>query len=112
MSVIITRLGATNVVADTNTLLFTVPVSHEYTVISLVVCNTGSTQRTFRLAHIDSDVIGNVELEDYLAYDKVLAASDVYVYPVKLCVPAGHSFMVRASHAEVVFSATGIDKTL
>jgi len=102
------RLGATTVTADTDTKLFQVPAAHEYIVSELTICNIGSTQRTFRVAVVDG-AIGSVANEDYKFYDCTIEPNSTITLKPGYAMAASESLLVRASHADVVFSASGID---
>ncbi len=100
------RLGATVVTANTDTALYTIPADHEAIVKTIVVCNIGSTVRTFRIAVVDG-AIGTVSNEDYLFYDVTIGANDSLLITATLGLIATHTILVRANHAEVVFSCFG-----
>ena len=104
------RLGATVVVADTDTALYTVPASTEAVVSEITICNIGSSQRTFRLAHVDG-AIGAVASEDYKYYDAPLGANASLVLNIGLAMATTETLLVRANHAEVVFSCSGVEIT-
>lgn len=102
------RLGATAVTANTDTNLYTVPASTETIISRLSICNIGSTDRTYRLAVIDG-AIGVVSNEDYLQYDTTIKANSAHHFNIGEAMAATHSILVRANHAEVVFSCSGIE---
>jgi len=103
------QLGATVVVADTDTTLYTVPALTEAIVSEITICNIGSTQRTFRLAHIAGGGIGTVANEDYKYYDTPINANSSLILNIGLAMATTDTLLVRASHAEVVFSASGVE---
>ena len=102
------RLGATVVTADTDTRLYTVPASTSVVVGNLHVCNIGSSARTFRVAVVDG-AIGAVSNEDYLYYDVEIAANTGVAFNIGLTLPTTYTILVRANHADVVFSAFGAE---
>ena len=104
------RLGATTVTANTDTGLYTVPGSTEAIVASIIICNLGSTARTFRVAHVDG-AIGVVANEDYLAYDCAIDPNISIVLTTGLSMAAAETILVRANHAEVVFNCSGVEIT-
>jgi hypothetical protein len=104
------RLGATTVVADTNTSLYQVPTGKSAVVSSIVVCNRGSTDRTFRVAHVDA-AIASVASEDYVAYDGSIEANGTVSLSLGIAMESGHSLLVRANHADVNFIAWGSEIT-
>jgi len=104
------RLGATVVTANTNTALYTVAASTSAIVSELTVCNIGSSQRTFRIAHVDG-AIGSVANADYKFYDAVIDANTSLMLNPGYTMAATHTLLVRANHAEVVFSCSGVEIT-
>lgn len=104
------RLGATVVVADTDTELFQVPASHEYIVSELTICNLAVTDYTFRVAVVDG-AIASVASEDYKFYDCDIPGNSTITLKPGYAMAASESLLVRANHADVVFSASGIDKS-
>ena len=100
------RLGATAVVANTDTLLYVVPASHEAIITSLTVCNIGASSRTFRIATVDG-AIGTIANEDFQFYDTTIGAKSNLLIKPSWCLIATHTIMVHATHADVVFSCFG-----
>jgi len=109
MAAIITTyktLGKTEVVADTNTLLYTVPALTQVVVSSVTICNTGTSPRTFRFAICPAS-ISAVTKADYVYYDLLVPANQTFICTAGLTAGPGSQFMVRANHADVVFSLFG-----
>ena len=104
------RLGAAAVTANTDTTLYTVPGSTSTIVSEITICNIGSTERTFRLAHVDG-AIGNIANEDYKFYDTIIAGNASVLLNPGYAMAATHTLLVRASHAEIVFSCSGVEVT-
>jgi hypothetical protein len=102
------RLGATVVVANTDTALYTVPASTSAVVSEITICNIGSSQRTFRFAHVDG-AIGDVSNEDYKYYDTSINGNTSLILNIGLAMATTETILVRASHAEVVFSCSGVE---
>ncbi len=96
-------LGQTVVTADTDTTLYTVPAATSAVVSNVTVCNIGGTERTFRIA-VRNAAIGN---KNYLIYDTPIPPNDSYEKCSGITMEAGAIITVRASHADVVFSAFG-----
>lgn len=105
------RLGATTVTANADTELYQTPASTTASISSIVVCNTGSTARTFRIALVDATSVGSVATEDYIYYDLTIPANQTFICTAGLTMAADTIILVRASHAEVVFSAYGAEVT-
>lgn len=102
------RLGATTVIANTDTALYTVPASTSTIVSEITVCNRGSSQHTFRLAHVDGS-ISLVSSEDYKYYDAPIEANQGITFNIGLTMSAGDTILVRANSADVNFSASGVE---
>jgi hypothetical protein len=102
------RLGATVVTASTPTTLYTVPAA-TMTVVGLIhACNIGTSERTFRIAIVDG-AIGGVSNEDYLYYDCSIGPNTGLSFNIGVSLPATYTILVYASHADVVFSAFGVE---
>jgi len=106
MAEVLQRLGATEVVADTNTSLGSPDVRTTWVVSTIVAVNMGSTARSIRIAHIDG-AIGDIANEDYICYDYPIEPNGVVPFSLGICVSAEETILVRASHAEVHFIAWG-----
>lgn len=98
-------LGQTVVTADTDTTLYSVPALTSAVVSSIVACNIGATERTFRIA-VRNAAIGN---KNYLYYDVPIPANDTFVFTGGVTMEASSVITVRANHADVVFSAFGTE---
>jgi hypothetical protein len=99
-------LGQTIVVANTSTGLYTTPALTSTIISSIVVCNTGTSQQTFRIA-ITPGTISSVAIQDYIYYDVIIPSNDTFVSTAGLTMTNGNTIMVRASSADVVFSCFG-----
>lgn len=107
MSTAYKKLGATVVVADTDTALYTVPGSTSAIVSSIIICNKGTSTRTFRIAHISGGGIGAVGAADYLYYDLYIRGRDTFVVTIGITMATTDTLLVRANHADVTFTAEG-----
>ena len=101
------RLGATEVVANTDTELYGPGATTTGVVSTIAVCNKGATNRTFRLAHVDGAAIAGVAAEDYFAYDHTILANSSQFFQLGVTFSGNDTILVRASHADVVFIAWG-----
>lgn len=90
------------VTADTDTKLHDAAASVETVVSRVTVTNIGSTDRTYRVAHVDG-VIAAVANEDYVAYDETIRANKHFDVMVGTDMESAEEILVRASHADVVF---------
>jgi len=101
------RLGATVVVANTDTELYGPGSAVTGVVSTIAVCNRGGSSRTFRIAHVDGGAIGAVADEDYFAYDQVILANSSQFFQLGITFGGDDTILVRANHAEVNFIAWG-----
>ena len=99
------RLGATVVVAATNTLLYQCPAGKS-AVANITACNRGATDRTIRIGHVDGAGIVGIATEDYLLYDAPIEANGS-VNVMGITMGPLDSILVMASNAEVNFVAHG-----
>lgn len=102
------RLGATTVIVNTDTALYTVPTGKMAIVSELTVCNKGTSQHTFRIAHVDG-AISSVANEDYKYYDTPIDGNQGITFNIGLAMSAGDTILVRADSTDVVFSASGVE---
>lgn len=90
------------VTADTDTQLHEAAASVETVVSRVTVTNVGSTDRTYRVAHVDG-AIAAVVSEDYVAYDETIRANKHFDVMVGTDMESADEILVRANHADVVF---------
>ena len=103
------RLGATVVVANTDTELYGPGATTTGVISSISVCNKGATNRTFRLAHVDGAAIAGVAAEDYFVYDQTILANASQFLQIGITFGVNDTILCRASHADVVFIAWGVE---
>jgi hypothetical protein len=108
MATVYKVLGQTVVTANTDTQLYVTSTGKSTLVSSLVVCNTGTSERTFRIAIIEG-AIATVGSKNYLYYDVPIPANDSFTATCGFTMAATNTILVRASHADVVFSAFGTE---
>ena len=104
-SVVATMTVGTSAIASSglNTTLYTVPSLTSTVVSSIVVCNLGLNEHTFRIA------IGNgtITLKDYIYYDLTIAGNDTFFCTAGITMATGNTIIVQANATDVVFSAFG-----
>jgi len=98
-------LGQSNPAATTATTLYTVPVSTQAVISTLVVCNQASTAATFRIAVR----VGGAALaaSQYLAYDVTVGAADSTALTLGITVNATDIVTIYGSSATLSFTAFG-----
>lgn len=102
-------LGQSAPSATTDTTLYTVPASTEAVVSSIVVCNRGTADATYRIAvRPDGTSIAN---QHYLVYDATISANSTDTYTIGVTINASDVITVRASSANFSFSAFGSEIT-
>lgn len=95
--------------ATTATDLYTVPAATSAVVSSLVVCNRGATQATFR---VSSSVAGAATAtKDYLYYDLLIPPNETFIATVGLTLAATDKVRVYASTANLSFQIFGEEQT-
>jgi hypothetical protein len=98
------RLGTADLSATTNTTVYTCP-SSTFAVVTVSVCNRGSTPATIRLAIAASASPTDAE---YIEYDTTLAAKGVLERP-GIVLDAGKLLVVRSSAVGVNAVVYGIE---
>ena len=101
------RLGAVAVSANTDTELYETPAATSAVVSTISVCNRGSSQATFRIAHVDATAVGSVANEDYIYYDVPIPANDTFLITAGVTMAAENIILVRSSSAYVNFISWG-----
>lgn len=98
-------LGQSAPSATTDTTLYTVPAATDAIVSSLVIANRDSTSATFRVAVRPAGA--TLANQHYIAYDVTVGANDSTVLTLGLTLDATDVITVRASSANLSFSAYG-----
>jgi hypothetical protein len=98
------RLGTADLSATTNTTVYTCP-SSTFAVVTVSVCNRGSTSATVRLAIAASASPTDAE---YIEYDTTLAAKGV-LERTGIVLDAGKLLVVRSSAVGVNAVVYGIE---
>lgn len=98
------RLGAADLSAATNTTVYTVPAS-TFSVVSISVCNRGSSATTVRIALASSATPSSTE---WLEYDSSVLAKGV-LERTGIVMDAGKLLVVYSSNASVNAVVYGIE---
>lgn len=102
-------LGQVAPLATTATALYTVPSATEAVVSSIVVCERGGSQATFRLmVRPDGATLSN---EHYLVYNATVAANDTIILTIGITMNSTDILEVYASSADLSFQAYGSEIT-
>ena len=88
--------------ANTLTTLYTVPASTQAVVSTINVCNTASTDATYRIAVTSggSPVLGN-----YIVYGATIAGNETVAFTQGITMDEGDILAVFASSASIAFNA-------
>lgn len=98
-------LGQVNPAATTDTTLYTVPSATEAVISTIVVANLSATAATFRIAvRPNGATLAN---QHYVAYDVTVGGNDSTAITLGITVDAADVVTVRASTANLAFSAFG-----
>ena len=98
------RLGAADLLADTDTEIYSVP-SGKVATVSVNFCNRNAAQVIIRLANLDG-LIATLSLEDYIIFDLELCNNS----PLErsgIVMSAGSSIVVRSDTANVTAQVWG-----
>jgi hypothetical protein len=98
------RLGTADLAAATNTTVYTCPAD-TFAVLTVSVCNRGSTAATIQIAICDTSTPGN---DEYLEFDTSLSAKGV-LERTGIVLDAGKLLVVRSSAVSVTAVAYGIE---
>jgi hypothetical protein len=100
-------LGQSAPGATTTTTLYTVPDLNQTTVSSLVICNRTGGALTYRVSvHVADAAASN---EQYLYYDKTLAANETFSAVLGLTLNQSDVVKVYASNTGLSFNMFGVE---
>jgi hypothetical protein len=102
------KLGAVLVIANTNTLLYEVPIGMSTILSSLTVCNQSSEEITFRIAHVSGPISG-VTRADYIYFDVPMYPNDSFETTRGIAMSEGDTLLVRANSSDVSFISWGAE---
>lgn len=100
-------LGQSAPGATTTTTLYTVPDLNQTTVSSLVICNRTGGALTYRVSVHVADAAASDE--QYLYYDKTLAANETFSAVLGLTLNQGDVVKVYASNTGLSFNMFGVE---
>ena len=98
-------LGQVATAATTDTTLYTVPSLKEVVVSTLVVCNRAASSANYRIAVRPAGA--TLANQHYIAFDVVVGAGDSTTITLGITLAATDVITVRASSANLSFSAFG-----
>jgi hypothetical protein len=102
-------LGQVATSATTETTLYTVPGATSAVVSSLVICNRGATQASYR---VSVSVGGGATVnKDYLYYDTLMPPNDTFVATIGMTLAATDIVRVYASTANLSWNLFGEETT-
>lgn len=89
--------------ANTLTTLYTVPVSTQAVISTINVCNTASTDATYRIAVVPNGV--SITNANYIVYNATVAGNETVSFTQGITMGAQDVLSVYASTASVAFNA-------
>jgi hypothetical protein len=98
-------LGQVAPSATTDTTLYTVPADTESVISTLIVCNRAAATATYRIAIRPAGA--TLSNENYITYDVSVGALNSTTLTLGLTLDATDVITVRASSADLTFSAFG-----
>jgi len=98
-------LGQSVPSANTDTTLYTVPALTDTVVSTINAVNTGATTANIRIAVRFAGA--TLATQHYIVFDLVLAANAIFTYTAGVTIDTTDVITVRASTANVAFSAFG-----
>lgn len=102
-------LGQSAPSATTDTTLYTVPAATQAVVSTITVCNRAATSATYRIAVRPAGA--SIANQHYIAYDVNLNQNTTDTYTLGVTLEATDVITVRASSANMSFSAFGSEIT-
>jgi hypothetical protein len=102
------RLGAADLAATTNTLIYTVPASTVATV-NINICNRNASDIVVRLAHLNG-AIGTLAVEDYIEYGETVKSNGV-LERTGIVMTATHTIVAYSDTANVSVQVHGWEET-
>ena len=98
-------LGQANPAATTITDLYTVPAFTSAIASSIIICNTSSTQTSFR---VSISVAGAATTnKDYIYYDLLIGGNDTFIATIGVTLSTTDVVRIYASSANLAFSLYG-----
>lgn len=102
-------LGQQSPTATTETSLYTVPAATSAVCSSIIVCNRGATQTTFRVSISQT---GAATLnKDYLYYDITLAGNDTFIATIGVTLATTDVIRVYSGNTNLTFQLFGTQIT-
>lgn len=89
--------------ASTLTTLYTVPASTQAVVSTINVCNTASTDATYRIAVVPNGV--SITNANYIVFNATIAGNETVAFTQGITMDSGDLLRVFASTASIAFNA-------
>ena len=103
-------LGQVAPSANVLTDLYTAPAGTQVVVSSIIICNMGGIDTTFRLA-VSPGGGASIADKHYLYYDTRIPGNETLAAQIGVTLSAGDKLRVRAGYGMLSFSAFGIEVT-
>jgi len=107
MATVYKILGQASPSANTETDLYTVPVSTSAICSSIAVCNRGNSQSTFRVSITEGG--GLTTNKDFLYYDVTLAGNDTFISTIGVTLSATDKIRVHSGNSSLSFQVWGTE---
>jgi hypothetical protein len=100
-------LGQLNPVPTTEEVLYLVPSSTSAVCSSIVVCNWGTTNTTFRISlSINSTP---TDMKDYLYYDVAIAGNDTFIATIGITLGSSWEIRVYSGNNKLSYTVFGTE---
>ena len=100
-------LGQSAPSATTETDLYTVPALTSAVASSIIVCNRGTTQATFRVSiAVGGSATAN---KDYVYYDLLIAGNDTFIATIGLTLATTDKIRVYSGNSSLSFQVWGTE---
>lgn len=98
-------LGQVSPSATTETDLYTTPAATSTVCSSIIVCNRGSGQTSFRIAICQGG--GATANKDYIYYDVLIGGNDTFIFTGGLTLTATDKIKIYSGNSSLSFSLYG-----
>lgn len=104
-------LGQANPYAETATVLYTVPANKQAVISTISVCNTATTDTTFRIIIQKAAEQASILTKQFFAYDTKVFKNDTTSITVGITLATGDRIQVYSLDDTIAFQAFGSESS-